>query len=149
MPGVCPACGRDLRLEEIVASLPKPENEAKRKQRPLDWSECAWAAIAFCLLICGIAGFVWKDMRVEMGVYMFILGAPNFFLGFFTAGFSQLRTPGGWDSVASITLIQGGLALGGATIGWRCLLAIVSPWRKRRTGNWDLPLKAPRSGRET
>ena len=87
MPGVCPACGRDLKLEAIVASLPRPENAVKRKKRPLDWSECAWAAIAFCLLLCGIAGFVWKDMRVEMDVYMFILGAPNFFLGFFTAGF--------------------------------------------------------------
>ena len=113
MPGVCPACGRDLRLEEIVASLPKPENEAKRKKRPLDWSECAWAAIAFCLLLCGIAAFMWKHMSAELGIYMFIFGAPNFFLGFFTAGFFSRTVKAQllWGVLLSLVFGSASLAL--------------------------------------
>ena len=87
MPGVCPACGRDLKLEAIVASLPRTETEAKRNGRPLGVMECGVVAFGMALFL-GCAGALMVPNNVELPVLVaMFLGAPHFFLGFFTAGF--------------------------------------------------------------
>ena len=88
MPGVCPACGRDLKLEAIVASLPPSENITKRKgPPPLGAMECALAAFAISLAL-GLGGglTLFDHFEAPFMVAMFFV-TPHFFLGFFTTGF--------------------------------------------------------------
>lgn len=87
MPGVCPACGRDLRLEEIVASMPKLEDEPKARRNPLGVMESGLLAFAISWSL-GLAGGLLMKQGFE-GPFLAVLftGTPHFFLGLFSAGF--------------------------------------------------------------
>jgi hypothetical protein len=90
MPGVCPACGRDLRLEEIAAKLGQAPAERPAKKSPMGLGECAGCSVIPSLLLCMVDA-LFLDMRSELELLVFLMvffvAAPNFFFGFVVAGY--------------------------------------------------------------
>lgn len=86
MPGVCPACGRDLRMEEIAATLARSPEERPANQAPMNLVECAAASIGLALLLSIVGGLATGTKPGLAFVVVSVVAGPNFFAGFFIAG---------------------------------------------------------------
>lgn len=111
VPGVCPACGRDLRLEEIVVTLARSPDAKPAQKPPMCLLECAGVSVCAALVLCTVVGPILGAAFEPAFIATLVAVVPSFFVGCVIAGY--------WKRTRQAQLLYGFLL--GAGFAFACL----------------------------